>query len=60
MTDKEIKTALNNLVKDGAIWANCPKCTITLSHKEYAKRTCDTCGQFDLEKVVFYPKTNEC
>ena len=59
LTPKEVKVALLNLVKDGKIWAHCPKCSIVISFKELKTKKCDTCGKIDDEKVTFTAKNAE-
>lgn len=53
MTEDEFREALDNLVKTVRIFAKCPKCFIPLSHKEYVKLKCGTCGTIDFEQIVF-------
>lgn len=60
MTEEEIFEALDILVKDGRVWAKCPRCDIPLSYKEYSKTKCNTCGKFKVDDVKFYPKTEQC
>lgn len=60
---KDTIQALNHLVKQGKVWAKCPKCNIPLSNKEYSKLRCDTCGKISLRgknPVTFHPKVNIC
>lgn len=55
--------ALTELVKQGKIWAKCPKCIIPLSFDEFKKRKCETCGKIKIkgkEHITFWPKTDMC
>jgi len=57
---KNIKAALKLMVKEGTVWAKCPKCNIPLSIQEYSKSKCGTCGKIEMKNIAFFPKSNMC
>lgn len=53
---KDIAKTLDSLADHGYVFALCPKCKIPLDKKERQECLCNTCGQFDIDSMLY--KTN--
>ena len=48
------------MVKDGLLWAMCPKCNMVFSSDELRGKKCGSCGKIDFKEILFRKKTQTC
>ncbi len=60
LTYQDYFNTLMKMVERGNVWAFCPKCHLPLDRFELKKKKCTRCGKFQMQKILFRKKNNNC